>query len=80
MIAINSDGGTGIGSGTTANGYDIRTNGNGIFVGSGGTIFGDGSGLTNLTNDSLLQGVASGLGTGIHPNQWSKCWCWDHCI
>ena len=67
LIAINSDGGTGIGIGTTANGYDIRTNGNGIFVGSGGTIFGDGSGLTNLTNDSLLQGVASGLGTGIHP-------------
>ena len=64
MIAIN-DGGVGIG--TTANGYDIRTNGDGIFVGSSGTYYGDGSGLTNLANDSLMQGVQAGLGTGIHP-------------
>ena len=28
---------------------------------------GDGSGLTNLQNDSLFQGVQAGLGTGIHP-------------
>jgi hypothetical protein len=28
---------------------------------------GDGSGLTNLQNDSLFKGVQSGLGTGIHP-------------
>lgn len=67
LVAINSDGGTGIGIGTTANGFDIRTNGNGILVGSGGTYYGDGSGLTNLQNDTLLQGVQSGLGTGIHP-------------
>ena len=67
LIAINSNGETGIGIGTTANGYDLRTSGNGIFVSAGGTYFGDGSGLTNLLNDSLLQGVQSGLGTGIHP-------------
>jgi hypothetical protein len=28
---------------------------------------GDGSGLTDLQNDSLLRGVQTGLGTGIHP-------------
>ena len=67
LVAINSNGETGVGIGTTANGFDIRTNGNGIFVGSGGTIFGDGSGLFNLLNDSLMQGVQAGLGTGIHP-------------
>ncbi len=67
LVAINSNGETGVGIGTTANGFDIRTNGNGIFVGSGGTIFGDGSGLFNLSNDSLMQGVQTGLGTGIHP-------------
>ena len=69
LIAINSNGETGIGIGTTANGFNLRTNGNGIFVGAGGTYFGDGSGLTDLTNDSLLQGVQAGLGTGIHPIQ-----------
>ena len=65
MVAIDGNGGVGIG--TTANGYDIRTNGDGIFVGSGGTYFGDGSGLYGLLNDSLFSGVTSGLGTGIHP-------------
>ena len=69
LIAINSNGETGVGIGTTANGFDIRTNGNGIFVGSSGTYFGDGSGLFNLLNDSLFRGVQSGLGTGIHPIQ-----------
>jgi len=67
LVAIDGNGGVGIG--TSANGYDIRTNGNGIFVGSSGTIFGDGSGLFNLQNDSLFKGVNSGLGTGIHPVQ-----------
>ena len=67
LIAINSNGETGIGIGTTANGFDIRTTGDGIFVGHGGTYFGDGSGLTNLANDSLMRGVQAGLGTGIHP-------------
>tara|TARA_B100001059_G_scaffold185038_1_gene186722 strand:- start:499 stop:6384 length:5886 start_codon:yes stop_codon:yes gene_type:complete len=65
LVAIDGVGGVGIG--TTANGYDIRTNGDGIFVGSGGTYFGDGSGLYGLLNDSLFSGVTSGLGTGIHP-------------
>ena len=67
LFAVNSDGNSGIGIGTTANGFDIRTNGNGIFVGSGGTFFGDGSGLTDLLNDSLFTGVQAGLGTGILP-------------
>ena len=67
LVAIDGNGGVGIG--TSANGYDIRTNGSGIFVGSSGTIFGDGSGLFNLQNDSLFKGVNSGLGTGIHPVQ-----------
>ena len=65
LVAIDGNGGVGIG--TTANGYDIRTNGEGIFVGSGGTYYGDGSGLYGLANDSLFSGVTSGLGTGIHP-------------
>ena len=65
LVAIDGNGGVGIG--TSANGYDIRTNGDGIFVGSSGTYFGDGSGLYNLLNDSLFSGVKSGLGTGIHP-------------
>ncbi len=38
---------------------------NGVVVATAFT--GDGSGLTNLQNDSLFQGVAAGLGTGIHP-------------
>jgi len=67
IVAIDGNGGVGIG--TTANGYDIRTNGDGIFVGSSGTYFGDGSGLYNLLNDSLFEGVNSGFGTGIHPVQ-----------
>tara|TARA_B100001564_G_scaffold1933_1_gene1724 strand:- start:8912 stop:14803 length:5892 start_codon:yes stop_codon:yes gene_type:complete len=65
LVAIDGNGGVGIG--TTANGFDIRTNGNGIYVGNAGTFYGDGSGLTNLANDSLFQGVAAGLGTGIFP-------------
>ena len=65
LVAIDGNGGVGIG--TTANGYDIRTNGEGIFVGSGGTYFGDGSGLYGLANDSLFDSVNSGFGTGIHP-------------
>ena len=65
LVAIDGNGGVGIG--TTANGYDIRTNGEGIFVGSGGTYYGDGSGLYALANDSLFDSVNSGFGTGIHP-------------
>jgi len=38
---------------------------NGVVVATAFT--GDGSGLTNLQNDSLFQGVTAGLGTGIHP-------------
>ena len=66
IVAIDGSGGVGIG--TSANGYDIRTNGAGVYVGGGGTIYGDGSGLFNLVNDSLFSPVQSGLGTGIFPN------------
>ena len=58
----------GVGVGTTANGFKFRVNGESRFDGSiVATAFtGDGSGLTNLQNDSLFSGV-SGVGTGIHP-------------
>tara|TARA_R100001443_G_scaffold115868_2_gene134700 strand:- start:552 stop:6419 length:5868 start_codon:yes stop_codon:yes gene_type:complete len=58
----------GVGVGTTANGFKFRVNGESRFDGSiVATAFtGDGSGLTNLQNDSLFTGV-SGVGTGIHP-------------
>ena len=63
---VSIDGSGGVGIGTTANGASLRIEGD-IFVGAGRSIYGDGSGLVNLTNDSLLQAVQSGLGTGIHP-------------
>jgi len=58
----------GVGIGTTSNGYKLNVNGN---TNIGGTVtankfIGDGSGLTNLANDSLWS--ASGVGTGIYPN------------
>ena len=61
--------GTGVGIGTTANGYALQVIGNTNVVGTvtATTFIGDGSNLTNLANDSLWQGVASGLGTGIYP-------------
>ena len=58
--------GEGVGIGTTANGFNLRVNGK---VSVAGTIaasiyYGDGSGLTNLNNDSRW----SLEGTAIYPN------------
>lgn len=60
----------GVGIGTTSNGYKLNVNGN---TNIGGTVtankfIGDGSGLINLANDSLWSSTASGVGTGIYPN------------
>ncbi len=62
--------GNGVGIGTTANQYKLNVNGN---TNIGGTVtankfIGDGSGLTNLQNDSLWNSTAAGVGTGIYPN------------
>jgi len=62
--------GLGVGIGTTSNGYKLNVNGN---TNIGGTVtankfIGDGSGLINLANDSLWSSTASGIGTGIYPN------------
>ena len=62
--------GTGVGIGTTANTYKLQVLGNSNFLGivTATQFIGDGSGLTNLQNDSLWSGVAAGLGTGIYAN------------
>lgn len=59
----------GVGIGSTANGFKLRVVGESRFSGSiVATAFtGDGSGLTNLQNDSLFNTVPSGIGTGISP-------------
>ena len=59
----------GVGIGSTANGFKLRVVGESRFSGSiVATAFtGDGSGLTNLSNDSLFNTVPSGIGTGISP-------------
>ena len=64
------------GVGTDANVFQFRVEGDSYFSGnvnSAGIITaaefkGDGSGLTNLQNDSLFSGVPVGVGTGIYPN------------
>ena len=58
MFCVDGDG---VGIGTTANGVSLRVNGT-IFANQ---FTGDGSGLTNLANDSLWQDVGAG-GTGIY--------------
>jgi len=71
IFAIDGTGGVGIG--TTANGYQLNVEGD-TYIGGNITVgvltalsfVGDGSGLTDLQNDSLWTGVASGLGTGIY--------------
>ena len=67
LFAVDNDG---VGIGTTANSFKLHVVGESKFGGSiVATAFtGDGSGLTNLSNDSRWGGVASGLGTGIYPN------------
>ena len=60
----------GVGIGTTANAYKLSIVGGGVSV-TGAVVAaaftGDGSGLTNLSNDSLFNTVDSGIGTGIFP-------------
>ena len=65
-----------VGVGTSANTFQFRVEGDAYFSGninSAGVatatkFVGDGSELFNLQTDSLWSGVASGLGTGIYPN------------
>ena len=66
IFAADADG---VGIGSTANGFKLRVVGESRFSGSVvATAFtGDGSGLTNLANDSLFAAVPSGIGTGISP-------------
>ena len=66
LVCVDNDG---VGIGSTANGFKLRVVGESRFSGSiVATAFtGDGSGLTNLSNDSLFEGVPSGIGTGISP-------------
>ena len=66
IFAVDADG---VGIGSTANGFKLRVVGESRFSGSiVATAFtGDGSGLTNLSNDSLFNTVPSGIGTGISP-------------
>jgi hypothetical protein len=67
---------TGVGIGTTANQFKLNVNGNTNLGGNvnvvgvitAASFTGDGSGLSNLANDSLWTSVASGLGTGMYPN------------
>ena len=60
--------GNGVGIGTTANAYKLSIVGGGVSV-TGAVVAaaftGDGSGLTNLQNDSLFS--TAGVGTGIFP-------------
>jgi len=67
LVCVDNDG---VGIGSTANGFKLRVVGESRFSGSiVATAFtGDGSGLTNLANDSLFTAVPSGIGTGITPN------------
>ena len=66
--------GNGVGIGTTANQYKLHVIGNTNIVGTvtATSFIGDGSQLTNLQTDSLWKGTASGLGTGIYPNNLTR--------
>jgi len=61
--------GTGVGIGTTANGYKLHAIGNVNVVGivTATSFKGDGSGLNNLPTDSLLENVGSGNSAGYAP-------------
>ena len=67
LFSVDNDG---VGIGTTANGFKLHVVGESKFGGSiVATAFtGDGSGLTNLDNDTRWSSVDSGIGTGIYPN------------
>ena len=67
IFSVDALGATGIG--TTAGTYKLQVIGNSNFIGivTATSFQGDGSGLTNLSNDSLWNPVGSGLGTGIYP-------------
>jgi len=73
QFSVDADG---VGIGTTANQYKLHVIGNTNIVGNVKVVgivtatqfIGDGSGLTNLSNDSLWAPVPAGLGTGIYPN------------
>ena len=66
MVCVDGDG---VGIGTTANGRALHVIGDTQISGvvTATTFSGDGSGLTNLSNDSLFNTVPSGIGTGISP-------------
>jgi len=66
LVCVDTDG---VGIGSTANGFKLRVVGESRFSGSiVATAFtGDGSGLSNLQNDSLFGTVPAGIGTGISP-------------
>jgi len=66
--------GTGVGIGTTANGYALHVIGSTNIVGTvtATSFVGDGAGLTNLANDSLWAGTSAGVGTGIYPINLSR--------
>ena len=66
LVCVDNDG---LGISSTTNGFKLRVVGESRFNGSVvATAFtGDGSGLTNLANDSLFKSVPSGIGTGISP-------------
>ena len=66
LFCVDSEG---VGVGTTANGYKLNVNGDTNIVGTvtATSFSGDGSGLTNLQNDSLWAPV-TGVGvTGLYP-------------
>ena len=63
QFTINGTGGVGIGTTVSNPGAKVQVEGAVVAT----AFTGDGSGLYNLSNDSLWTGVAAGLGTGIYP-------------
>ena len=69
IFTVSGIGSVGVGIGSTANAFALRVIGESSFSGSivAAAFTGDGSGLTNLENDTLFAQVGSGIGTGIYP-------------
>ena len=65
QFTITGNGEVGIGTSFTSTGAKVQVQGAVVAT----AFTGDGSGLFNLFNDSLWQGVGAGLGTGIYPVQ-----------